>query len=122
MEALTGWWDDFFWGTLTVIQLFFSSVVLMTIFGLVGAAAKLSTSLIAKKIAAGYTIVFRGTPEILVLLLMYYGAAISLTAMSKASLMRTGSIPGNCWAMRVAVVMRARVPSVTGRVMPGNVN
>jgi polar amino acid transport system permease protein len=80
MEALTGWWDDFFWGTLTVIQLFFSSVVLMTVFGLVGAAAKLSTSLIAKKIAAGYTIVFRGTPEILVLLLMYYGAAISLTA------------------------------------------
>jgi polar amino acid transport system permease protein len=80
MEALTGWWDDFFWGSVVVIQLFFASVVLMTIFGLIGSAAKLSNSRIAHKIAGAYTIIFRGTPEILVLLLMYYGAAISLTA------------------------------------------
>jgi polar amino acid transport system permease protein len=80
MEALTGWWDDFFWGSITVIQLFFSSVVLMTVFGLIGSAAKLSKSRIAQKLAAAYTVIFRGTPEILVLLLMYYGAAIALTS------------------------------------------
>ena len=84
MEALTGWWDDFFWGSVTVVQLFFTSVVLMTAFGLIGAAAKLSNSLIARKIAAAYTIVFRGTPEILVLLIMYYGAAITLTSIFQA--------------------------------------
>lgn len=84
MEALTGWWDDFFWGSLTVIQLFFTSVVLMMIFGLIGAAAKLSDSLIAQKLAAAYTVIFRGTPEILVLLLMYYGAAITLTSIAQA--------------------------------------
>jgi len=70
MEALTGWWDDFFWGSVVVVQLFFTSVVLMTIFGLIGSAAKLSNSRIAQKIAGGYTIIFRGTPEILVLLIM----------------------------------------------------
>jgi len=84
MEALTGWWDDFFWGSVTVIQLFFTSVVLMTVFGLIGAAAKLSNILIARKIAAAYTIIFRGTPEILVLLIMYYGAAITLTSIFQA--------------------------------------
>lgn len=84
MEALTGWWDDFFWGSVTVIQLFFTSVVLMTIFGLIGSSAKLSKSIIAQKIAGAYTIIFRGTPEILVLLIMYYGAAITLTAIFQA--------------------------------------
>ncbi len=84
MEALTGWWDDFFWGSVVVVQLFFTSVVLMTIFGLIGSAAKLSNSRIAQKIAGGYTIIFRGTPEILVLLIMYYGAAITLTAIFQA--------------------------------------
>lgn len=83
MEALTGWWDDFFWGSVVVVQLFLSSVVLMTIFGLIGSAAKLSNSRIAQKIAAGYTVVFRGTPEILVLMIMYYGAAVSLTAIAQ---------------------------------------
>lgn len=84
MEALTGWWDDFFWGSVTVVQLFFTSVVLMTIFGLIGSAAKLSNIRIAQKIAGAYTIIFRGTPEILVLLIMYYGAAITLTAIFQA--------------------------------------
>ncbi len=83
MEALTGWWDDFFWGSVVVIQLFLTSVVLMTIFGLIGSAAKLSNSRIAQKIAAGYTIVFRGTPEILVLMIMYYGAAVTLTSIAQ---------------------------------------
>ena len=68
MDVLTGWWDDFFWGSVVVAQVFLASLVLMVIFGLIGAAAKLSGNRIAHKIANGYTIVFRGTPEILVIL------------------------------------------------------
>ena len=49
----------------------------------IGAAAKLSNSGLAKSIAGGYTIVFRGTPEILVLLLFYFGSAIALTAIAQ---------------------------------------
>jgi polar amino acid transport system permease protein len=55
----------------------------MVIFGLIGAAAKLSNSVIAQKLANGYTIVFRGTPEILVILLLYFGSAIALTSIAQ---------------------------------------
>ena len=79
MEVLTGWWDDFFWGSLVVVELFFVALILTVLFGLIGSAAKLSKNRFANAIANGYTIVFRGTPEILVLLLFYFGSAIALT-------------------------------------------
>jgi octopine/nopaline transport system permease protein len=83
MEAVAGWWDDYFWGSMVVLQVFFASLVLMVVFGLIGSAAKLSDSKIAQKIAAAYTVVFRGTPEILVILLLYFGSAITLTAIAQ---------------------------------------
>jgi len=60
VEAVTGWWDDYFWGSVIVVQVFFASLILMVLFGLIGAGAKLSDNRTAKKIAAAYTIVFRG--------------------------------------------------------------
>ena len=84
MEALTGWWDDFFWGSLVVVGVFFVALIMTVLFGLIGAAAKLSKSRVAIRIASAYTIVFRGTPEILVLLLFYFGSAITLTAIAQA--------------------------------------
>ncbi len=79
MDAITGWWDDFFWGSLVVVELFVVALILTVLFGLIGAGAKLSNNRAAKAIASGYTIVFRGTPEILVLLLFYFGSAVTLT-------------------------------------------
>jgi len=83
VEALDGWWDDFFWGSVVVAEVFIVALVLMVLFGLIGAGAKLSGNRLAKAIANGYTIVFRGTPEILVLLLIYFGTAIVLTAIAQ---------------------------------------
>jgi polar amino acid transport system permease protein len=80
---LVGWWDDFFWGSVIVAQVFFVSLIMMVLFGLLGAAAKLSNSKIAQRVAAVYTVVFRGTPEILVLLLIYFGTAITLTSIAQ---------------------------------------
>lgn len=80
---LTGWWDDYLWGAVIVAKVFVASLLLMILFGLIGAAAKLSDSRIAQKIANGYTVVFRGTPEILVILLLYFGSAIALTAIAQ---------------------------------------
>ncbi len=82
MEAVSGWWDDFFWGSLVVVGVFFVALIMTVLFGLIGAAAKLSKSRTAQRIASAYTIVFRGTPEILVLLLFYFGSAIALTAIA----------------------------------------
>jgi len=84
VDVLTGWWDDYFWGSLVVVELFIVALALTILFGLIGAAAKLSKSPVAKAIASGYTIVFRGTPEILVLLLFYFGSAVTLTAIAQA--------------------------------------
>ena len=83
MDAITGWWDDFFWGSLVVVELFVVALIMTVLFGLIGAAAKLSNNRAAKAIASGYTIVFRGTPEILVLLLFYFGSAVTLTAIAQ---------------------------------------
>jgi len=83
LADLVGWWDDFFWGSLVVVQVFFVSLVMMVLFGLLGAGAKLSNNRIAKAVANGYTVVFRGTPEILVLLLIYFGAAVALTGIAR---------------------------------------
>lgn len=83
MEILTGWWDDYFWGAVIVAKVFIASLSLMILFGLLGAAAKLSDSKIAQRLAGAYTVVFRGTPEILVILLLYFGSAIALTAIAK---------------------------------------
>lgn len=83
MAAVSGWWDDFFWGSLVVVELFFVALIMTVLFGLIGAGAKLSNSRVAKSIASGYTIVFRGTPEILVLLLFYFGSAIILTMIAQ---------------------------------------
>ena len=85
MEALNGWWDDFFWGSVVVADVFVVALILTVLFGLSDAAAKLSKNRIAQSIANGYTIIFRGTPEILVLLLFYFGSAISLTAIAQIS-------------------------------------
>ena len=83
MAALNGWWDDYFWGALVIFQVFFCSLGFMIIFGLLGAMAKLSANKLAHKVANAYTVAFRGTPEILVILLMYFGAAIFLTAVAQ---------------------------------------
>ena len=53
MDALTGWWDDFFWGSVVVVEIFFVALVLTVLFGLIGAAAKLSNSRVADAIAKG---------------------------------------------------------------------
>lgn len=83
MEAVTGWWDEYLWGSVVVAKVFVTSLGLTILFGLVGAGAKLSNSKIAQKIAGAYTVIFRGTPEILVILLLYFGSAITLTTIAQ---------------------------------------
>lgn len=68
---------------MVVAKVFLTSLGLMVLFGLIGAGAKLSNSVIAQRIAGAYTVIFRGTPEILVILLLYFGSAIALTSIAQ---------------------------------------
>ncbi len=106
MSAVTGWWDDYFWGALVVLKLFAMSLPMAVAFGLLGAAAKLSGIRIAKAFADIYTIVFRGTPELLVLLIFYFGAAVTITAIAQIfdpSIKFIGIPP--FWAGTIAVAL-----------------
>ncbi|QDC02373.1 ABC transporter permease subunit [Mesorhizobium sp. 8] len=79
MSLLDGWWDDFFFGLLTVLQVFAVALAMAVALGLLGASAKLSNSRLLRALAQVYTVVFRGAPELLVLLLFYFGMALTLT-------------------------------------------
>ncbi len=84
MSDLSGWWDDYFWGALVVLEVFAVALVMAVVFGLIGSAAKLSKSRVAGTLADAYTVVFRGTPELLVLMIVYFGSAITLTSIAQS--------------------------------------
>jgi lysine-arginine-ornithine-binding protein len=60
-------------GAYITIGLSLSSVVLATVFGLLGAWAKLSTSRPARAVADFYTTLVRGVPDLVLVMLLYYG-------------------------------------------------
>ncbi|HEX9752981.1 MAG TPA: ABC transporter permease subunit [Methyloceanibacter sp.] len=84
MSVVVGWLDEYFWGAMVILRVFGVAVVMAVLFGLIGAAAKLSRSRIAKGLASTYTVIFRGTPELLVLLIIYFGSAVTLTSLAQA--------------------------------------
>lgn len=79
-EIVFEWGGQFIDGTLVIVAVFFVSLVLTVVFGLIGASAKLSSRPWQVKLANAYTVVFRGTPEFLLLLLVYFGAATTVTS------------------------------------------
>lgn len=62
-------------GSWMTMQLALTSLVFGLMFGLLGAAAKLSKSRVARGIATGYTTIVRGIPELLLVLTLYFGGA-----------------------------------------------
>lgn len=79
VAVLYDWWDTFLFGLLMVLRVSVVALVLAVACGLIGASAKLSDSRLARGLAQAYTVVFRGTPELVMLLLFYFGTAITLT-------------------------------------------
>jgi len=62
-------------GSWMTMQLALTSLVFGLMLGLLGAAAKLSRSRVARGIAVGYTTIVRGIPELLLVLTLYFGGA-----------------------------------------------
>lgn len=74
MLDLQGFGDQLLAGTWITVQLAFCSVALGLVFGLAGATAKLSNFKPARALATGYTSLIRGIPELLTVLIIYFGA------------------------------------------------
>jgi arginine/ornithine transport system permease protein len=68
------------WVTLSVAALSLGTACL---FGLVGAAAKLSRSRLARALAEVYTTLIRGLPELVLMLLIFYGGQIALNHLAE---------------------------------------
>jgi arginine/ornithine transport system permease protein len=60
------------------------SLLIACIFGLLGAAAKLSRSRAARALAQVYTTLIRGLPELVLMLFVFYGGQILLNAVAEA--------------------------------------
>jgi His/Glu/Gln/Arg/opine family amino acid ABC transporter permease subunit len=60
-------------GTWVTIQLAIFSLMFSVSLGLLGAWAKLSKNLVAQKTAAGYTTIVRGVPDLVLILLVFFG-------------------------------------------------
>jgi polar amino acid transport system permease protein len=73
------WAENFLWGSLLIARVFAVAFVLTVIWGILGASAKLSRNRLLQRAATIYTSVFRGTPELLVVLILYFGSAMTLT-------------------------------------------
>lgn len=58
------------------------SLAIACLFGLVGASAKLSTSRVANVVVDTYTTLIRGLPELVLLLLIFYGGQIAINKLA----------------------------------------
>jgi His/Glu/Gln/Arg/opine family amino acid ABC transporter permease subunit len=74
----TGWGDEFLRGGLMTLGISACSYGLGLVLGLVGAAAKASSSRIFRALGWLYTTVVRAVPELLLILLIYYTSTSAL--------------------------------------------
>lgn len=65
-------------GALLTVGVSLSALAVAVVLGLLGAAAKLSASRVAVAVATAYTTLVRGIPELVLMLLLFYGGTMGL--------------------------------------------
>ncbi|EIJ42793.1 amine acid ABC transporter, permease protein, 3-TM region, His/Glu/Gln/Arg/opine family [Beggiatoa alba B18LD] len=84
MFDLHGYGASILAGALLTIEVSLLSLCIATGLGLVGALARLSTSKIASSIAMVYTTVIRGIPDLVLMLLIFYGGQLLINQLANA--------------------------------------
>lgn len=82
MIDLHGFGHQLLQGALVTVELALASLVVGLVLGLLGAAAKLSSIKPLQWIASVYTTLIRGIPELLTVLMIYFGATTVLMAIA----------------------------------------
>ncbi|WP_282026054.1 ABC transporter permease [Limimaricola cinnabarinus] len=80
MELILDYRAQLVAGTLTTIELALASLVLSVVLGLLGAWAKLSASPAARATAGAYTTIVRGVPDLVLIMLVFFGGQVSVNA------------------------------------------
>ena len=83
MFDLQGYQGQLLLGAMMTIGVAVMAVAFGLTLGLVGATAKLSRSRVANALADTYTNIIRGVPELLVLLIGYYGGSMALSSLAR---------------------------------------
>ena len=78
-----GWGAQLAWAALTTVLLSLTAFATGIGIGAVGAWAKLSRNRVARGLAAGYTTVLRGVPDLLIIYLFYFGGSQVLTRVGR---------------------------------------
>ncbi|MCV9879552.1 histidine ABC transporter permease HisQ [Brenneria izbisi] len=71
-------------GAVITLELAISSLLLALIIGLIGAGAKLSASRLLSGCFSCYTTLIRGVPDLVLMLLIFYGLQITLNSLTEA--------------------------------------
>lgn len=72
-------------GMIMTIKLALTSLVIALIFGLLGAWAKLSANRMAQRLAGAYTTIVRGVPDLVLILLVFFGGQVTLNNIGAAT-------------------------------------
>lgn len=75
---MSGYFVSILQGALLTVGVSLSALLLAILLGLIGAAAKLSGKTLPVAIATVYTTVVRGVPELVLMLLIFYGGTIGM--------------------------------------------
>jgi arginine/ornithine transport system permease protein len=81
---LTGYYASILQGALLTVGVSLAALVVAVLLGLVGAAAKLSGRPVLVSLATLYTTLVRGVPELVLMLLIFYGGTIGLNHLLEA--------------------------------------
>ncbi len=76
MLSLHGYGPSIFEGTVLTLEVSFSALMIAMVLGIVGAMSKLSHSSILRTVAQIYTTVIRGVPDLVLMLLVYFGGQV----------------------------------------------
>ncbi|RPH30420.1 histidine ABC transporter permease HisQ [Buttiauxella warmboldiae] len=79
---LYGFSEVIFRGAIVTLELALSSVILAVIIGLAGAGAKLSKNRPLAMLFEGYTTLIRGVPDLVLMLLIFYGLQMALNVLT----------------------------------------
>jgi len=71
-----GYGPGIFKGAILTIEIAFLSLLLSLLLGLLGATAKLSQNRFARGLATTYTTIIRGVPDLVLMLLLFYGGQL----------------------------------------------
>ena len=96
-------------GALVTLELAISSVVLAVLIGLAGAGAKLSANKPLALIFEGYTTLIRGVPDLVLMLLIFYGLQIALNSVTDA--MGMGQIDIDPMVAGIITLVLSTVPT-----------